>query len=71
MSFLDISSGPFCGLVERLVNASGIEATDCGRDLMEPGPRDVGRWFQDKVPLLDSEVAFAGAPGTGDLSGEG
>lgn len=43
MSFLDISSGGFCGLVDRFVNESGIEATDCGRVLIEPGPREVGR----------------------------
>lgn len=43
ISFLDISSGGFCVLVARFVNVSGIDATDCGRALMEPAPLDVGR----------------------------
>jgi hypothetical protein len=41
---------------------SGIDATDRGRDLTVP-PLDKGLCCHDRVPLLDSVVAFDGGLG--------
>lgn len=46
----------------------GREAIDCGLDLKEPVPLDIGLCCQDKVPLRDSAVALVGGLGIGGFS---
>ncbi len=71
MSLLDISPAVFCCPRAGAAVTSVMDATDCGRDRMEPAPLDDGLCCHDSVPVRDSAVAFRGGLGMEGLSAIG